>query len=568
MAQISQAVPELASDPADGGAAARRKRTWARRAARLGAGLGPAAVLLLVGARAGHFAASPLPAPLEGLVGDLLRLQFVVSLAASMLAAPMTVAIAACLALLLVRRRWCLAPGAPGWRLRPWLATVLWAALVVLNVFLDINADLGRLYAATVPLVALAFLASLRGRAAARLLPWVFVLAAWLAWAPTPAARALGLPWVAAAATVAGLAPRLLPARHAVGLLLAFGAALQLAAALPDAIPGALLPHGGTLLGEGRAYSFCEMAGRGTLLAAVTSCEGSDVESCRPDHILAYERADLARPRKLSLFDESFYGRMLHLSCTGERVRVGMSFSMIDGQRLSENVAAFDLDHPERATRRLLEAPAGHRILDDPQAGATYYVSEYSNQVAFERRRGAHTERGRFRVGHSSFGSLQTEIDARSEERGSLFFAEWIAGSKIFEVDRETRRTRAAFPVHNGGTHSLAVDDEMGRVFASGLWGVEVIDLRRGRVIARWRTHMGPRLPVIDARHDLVFVTTTFGPDLWVFDRRSTRPLGRLPIGVGARNALLSRDGALFLASNGRRHFYWDTDALARRFGR
>jgi hypothetical protein len=79
---------------------------------------------------------------------------------------------------------------------------------------------------------------------------------------------------------------------------------------------------------------------------------------------------------------------------------------------------------------------------------------------------------------------------------------------------------------------------------------------------------MGPRLPVIDTRRDLVFITTTFGPDVWVFDRRSMRPLGRLPIGAGARNALLSRDGALFLASNGRRHFYWDAAALARRFGR
>jgi hypothetical protein len=581
VAKAHRATSSVSSGLASPLEAARRP---GHRLRRLAAGLWPAfcpaALALLVGARAGHFAMSPLPAPLERVVGETLRFEFLAALSAFLVSGLLWVGIAACLLLLILRSRWCLTWTGTGWTLRPWLSSALWIGLVVLNFFLDLNADLGRLFASTLPLVWLAFVPSLRTPRAGRLvgLTSALVLTAWLAWAPTPAARVFGVPWILAGATAACLGPRLFAARDVIGVLLAFAAALQLYGVLPGAIPQALLAHGGTVLGEGRVYSFCEVPQRGTILAAVTACEGADVESCRQDHLVAYDRKDLQHPRTLSLFDESFYGRMLHLSCTGEQVRVGMSFTVIDGEPFAENVMAFDLDRPEQRTKRLLSELTGHRMLNDPEAATIYYVSEYSDRIVFERTQPAHGQRGVFRIGVRegadlapnplSPGSLQTEIDARSDRRHSLYFAEWIAGWRIFEVDRDTLRTRSTFAVYNGGTHSLAVDEELGRVIASGLWGIEVIDLHEGRVVARWRTHLGPRLPVIDTRRNLVFVTTTFGPDLWVFDRLSMRPLGRVPIGVGARNALLSRDGALFFASNGQQHFYWDAAALARRFGR
>ena len=69
-----------------------------------------------------------------------------------------------------------------------------------------------------------------------------------------------------------------------------------------------------------------------------------------------------------------------------------------------------------------------------------------------------------------------------------------------------------------------------------------VVDLKTGKTLVRQRTHFGPRRPVIDRTHNLVYVTTTFGPSIWVFDRNSFEPLGRLPIGIGARNAHLTAD--------------------------
>jgi hypothetical protein len=73
-------------------------------------------------------------------------------------------------------------------------------------------------------------------------------------------------------------------------------------------------------------------------------------------------------------------------------------------------------------------------------------------------------------------------------------------------------------------------------------------------------------MPVIDARRNLVYVTSSFGANIRVFDRQSFELLGTIPVGYGARHAYLSKDGRYFFASNGTAHFYWHADALAARF--
>ena len=539
------------------------------------------AMVTLACARALHFAAAPLPSPFEGFVGGILRLEFVTSMNA-FFDAPLLVAACFISALvLLVHRRWGIARVGAAVRLRTWLAGVLWGTLLALNFLLDANVDLARLYAATFPCLWLAFAVHGMGRRSA-LLPaalWGVVFVAWLLLAPTAVARVFGIPWIALAAGLSHFGPGRLLLLDITGMQLAFGVALQVGILLPGAIPSVLLPHGGSLLGTGRVYSYCEIPNRDTVLGTITSCEGSDVEKCRGDHLVAYRLSGRHEGRVIPVFDDHFYGRMLHLLCLEDTIRVGMSFTMIDGKQFRENVLSFDPNRPELRTPRRLPVMTGHRMLYDPIGAAVFYVSEYSNHVVVESLKAQGPSLYRFRVDGGERepvdeailpggGSLQTEISALSARRKSLFFAEWIAGDRIFEVDRETLRTRSTLVVNSGGTHSLTIDDEFGRVIATGLWGIEVIDLQTGRVVSRWRTHLGPRLPVIDAKHGLVYITATFGPDIWVFDRKSMRPLGRVPVGVGARNALLSSDGRAYFAGNAQAHFVWDADTLAKRFGR
>lgn len=61
---------------------------------------------------------------------------------------------------------------------------------------------------------------------------------------------------------------------------------------------------------------------------------------------------------------------------------------------------------------------------------------------------------------------------------------------------------------------------------------------------------------------------TTYGGHMWVFDRDSLEPLGRVTTGVGGRPAYLTLDGRSLFASAGSKTYRWDAEDLGRRFGR
>ena len=335
--------------------------------------------------------------------------------------------------------------------------------------------------------------------------------------------------------------------------------------------PSGIRESGGTVLADGRVYSFCEMPSRGSVFAVVSTCDGQQLGRCRDDHIIEYDVADGTLRQVLTPFHDEFHGRMLHAVCLQDTLQVGMSFTRANGEEFTENVMQISVDGPPRVVERLGDFQAGHRLLHDPERHRMYYVSEYNSCVTFVDLETEPVQVESFSVGPPetpAIACLQTESDALSLGRDSLFFAEWVRGLRVWEVDRETHRTLKAYRVNNGGTHSLAVDDELGRLIITGLWGVEVIDLDTGRTIHRRRTDMGPRRPVIDRQHDLIYLTTTIGASLWVFDRPSLELLGQIQVGPGARNAFLTADASRLFASNGHEHFYWNADELAKRFGR
>ena len=93
--------------------------------------------------------------------------------------------------------------------------------------------------------------------------------------------------------------------------------------------------------------------------------------------------------------------------------------------------------------------------------------------------------------------------------------------------------------------------------------GINVIDLKTGRVIARRRTGPGARQAIFDEKNDLMYVGTTFGGHIWVFDRKSLRPLGRVTTGLGGRVPYLTLDGRWLLASDQTTTYRWDAARIA-----
>src|SRR5262249_46379281 len=148
--------------------------------------------------------------------------------------------------------------------------------------------------------------------------------------------------------------------------------------------------------------------------------------------------------------------------------------------------------------------------------------------------------------------------------RGTGLFAEWVGGQRVSEIDLSSGQAVARYVVNDGGNHSMAVDDQYDHLIITSLWGGDMIHLRTGERIGGQRTELGPRLPVIDTARGLIYVSTTFGNHVWVFDRQTLALEGKLVVGVGGHNSHLTSDGRYLLASGGGHHVAWDLDYYAR----
>jgi len=150
-------------------------------------------------------------------------------------------------------------------------------------------------------------------------------------------------------------------------------------------------------------------------------------------------------------------------------------------------------------------------------------------------------------------------------KRDSFFVGTWLTGSTVYEIDLGQPAVRRQFELRSGCIADLAVDELYDRVYATSMWGVDVIDLSRGRVERRIRTGTGARTPVIDSQNGLVYVSTTVEGRLRAFDRATLEPVGVLAIGTGVRRWHFLEGAGRLLATNNDAYYWWDAAALAAR---
>jgi hypothetical protein len=558
---------------------------------RLAVGTTLAAAAALVLARAVHFVGAALPAWVDRAAGGLMHAQLILFMNTVAHWWELLPAAALLLAVFLAApRRWARREG-DRWRLRSGFRLAAAGGLLLGNLALDLSPYVALWGWLSVPLVFVAptlwlRLPGRRERTAAAVAAGLLALGLARAAPSWIDALSLGL-WAGVVVIAAGLTRRLASFEVFAALAAALGL-LQVAGVNAPLLWGG---GGGRALGPGYAYSFCELPDRSRVLAAVPLCSANlGLDPCRSGHVAEYDGPTGRRVARYTPFSTAFYGRALHLLCLDDRVQLGMAQTMVDGRFQREGVIELSRRPDAPAPRELLGGAVGHRMAYDPASDAVFYVSEWSGAVyRWDRARdeirrdlgrlfsdtatvdvSAHAQ-ARHRTARLILSlplSLQTEIGAVHTGRGSVFFVEWLSGSRVFEVDTTTLKLRRVLNLHNGANHSLAVDEERDRLIVSGLWGVEVVDLGQGKVIGRRRLGTGPRVPVIDRAHGLVYVPTTYGGGVWVLDRDSYRCLGRIDLGNGGRNALLSADGRFLYASSARAHYRWEAAALAKRFAR
>jgi len=355
---------------------------------------------------------------------------------------------------------------------------------------------------------------------------------------------------------------------------------VRVAAIIPMNLFAAMLPlvvplHGGRHLGDGLAYSFCEVPGRRTLYAAIPVCDSirADYDDCRAGRIVEYDLEGMQPVAAHKFFSPGFYGRFELLACLDDEVQVAVQDTVYQGRKIIQTALAFPVADPEKFNPAVAGERLGTVIAWDRERDAVFYGGEFSNRVVrYDRRTGQFDETASQDFVRDWYqpvslqayrGSLALYTTSIHPRRNRLYVAEWMQGRYAYALDLTTRRVVRRYDVGGGGALGVTVDPERDRMFVSSLWGLEVFDLATDRLIARKRMGFGTRPPVVDAVRNRLYVSSMAEGKIRILDRDTLAVIGQIPIGIGSRFPHLSLDGKWFFASSAAAHYYWDADTLA-----
>jgi hypothetical protein len=486
--------------------------------------------------------------------------------------------IAAALAIVVVARhrrllRSFVARTPAGARLRPAAVSALVGFLLWLHYLLDLNPTVAAVCWSTLGLAWLAERARVAGIVSGRVAAAVAIVVAvgCLAAAGDAMDRVAIAVWLGLVLASHALLAGRFPGRDVALLRAAAVPAINL---LPALLPLVLGVPGGTKLGDGLAYSFCEIAGRRTLYAAVPVCDSvrRDYEDCRGSKVVEYDADTLAPITAHDFFSPDFYGRLELLLCLDDEVQLAVQGSVYRGRSLTMSVLRFPADAPERFTPVFLADGLGATMAWDRAHDAVFYSTEFTNHVVRWDRRadtfddsasGDLVQRGHEPVTLDEYtGSYALHTGSVDPTRNRIYLADWMQGRHAYALDLDSRRVVARYAVGGGGSLGLTVDPERGRLYVSSLWGLDVVDLASGQMIARKRSGLGNRPVLIDAARNRLYLGSTVEGKLRILDRDTLATLGQIAVGVGSRYPYLARDGRRVFASSVAAHWAFETAAL------
>jgi hypothetical protein len=461
------------------------------------------------------------------------------------------------------------------WRLTPIAVSLLLGGVLWLQYLLDLNPTTGAFCLASIALAALTERPGVartvpRGALA---LGWTALFGWWLAIAPDATERAGVVAWAA-----------VLAATHAVAAGTRAGdrALLRLAAMVPTNLVPAVLPlviplHGGTLLGPGVAYGFCEVPGRGTVYATIPRCESvqTTYDDCGDGSVVEYDLRSMTRVAEHRYFSPRFYGRLELIECLDDEVQVAVQGAMVEGRAAVHTALAFPVAAPETFNPVAAREGVGLNIAYDAARDALFYTGEFTHRVVrYDRRTDRLAdvpvpELAREWVQpillQTHSGSSIVYTNSIHPGRNRMYVAEWIQGRYAYAIDLETLRVVQRYEVGGGGALGITVDPERDRLLVSSVWGLEVFDLATDALIARRRMGLGNRPVIVDRARNRLYSGSAVDGKIRIFDRDTLEPIAEIPVGLGTRFAYLSRDGTYLFATSATAHYYWEASALAPR---
>ena len=462
------------------------------------------------------------------------------------------------------------------WRLTPMARSALLAVMLWFQWVFDMNLTMAVVCASSLLLVWLAE----HPRVAPRLprgpllAAWVVFFGAWLVAGGDPVERIAIVTW----AVLLGASHHWLVTRVRAGDL-ARGrlAAVMAVSLLPATLPLVAPLHGGTHLGDGLAYDFCEVPGRDVVYATVPVCDSVNAgyEECRTGRVVEYGLQTLKPVAEHNYFSPQFHGRLELIECLPDEVQVAVQAAVIDRRAVEQSALAFPVAAPDKFNPMVAGAGMGITIAHDAAHDAVFYTSEWTHRVArLDRRTQQLADVDVATLAHRWFEPVMLEEHTGSAilyttsvhpGRNRIYLAEWMRGRYAYAIDLTTLRPVARYDVGGGGALGITVDVERDRLFVSSLWGLEVYDLATDRLIARKRSGLGNRPVIVDTARNRLYVGSMVEGKIRILDRDTFDVVGQIPIGIGSRFAHLSSNGKRFFASSTAAHYYWDADALVSR---
>ena len=173
-----------------------------------------------------------------------------------------------------------------------------------------------------------------------------------------------------------------------------------------------------------------------------------------------------------------------------------MDESLVDGRYQTMSLLEFRVDDPSDYRTNVLGDASGNLIAWDRRHRALYYVSDKHALV----RRDLVSEELDRNVGASAITDAfgLTDIGVH-EGRNSLFLMGrfgWIQ-----EMDLSSLQIKKAYPYGHGW--EFEIDEELDRLYISGTWGLEVLDLETGRILRRAWLGLGGRRPECSTTKDV-----------------------------------------------------------------
>ncbi len=317
---------------------------------------------------------------------------------------------------------------------------------------------------------------------------------------------------------------------------------------------------GGTKLSTDLAYGFCENAGRRRLAATVPVCTGPTGDRCAEGRIDLYDLDTMTPLTSLRPFRDRFYGRLEQIVCHDEFLLVGMCCATPQGR--TNELVVTSIAWTGRVLEESVANRQTNRVMLDSEIDSLWLA-------------GLELIHKKLSTGETALvaarkppGIFTVEKDGLSARRDSVFIGELFESSLVREFDRSSLSEKAAIDTNGGGVVAVTVDDREGRLYVTGPWGLEIIAADSGIRVSSVRLGFSSRTPVIDERHDLVFIPSTTNGKIYVLDREDGALLGAMSVGFGIRSVLLANEGRWLVASAGQGLWYWDSESLAARFKR